>query len=67
MPSAEQNEIVEPNERAKRVASHHEKASAKRARLQHMRERNENYLAERREETAAEDELTEELRVSVPD
>ena len=67
MPSAEQNETVELTERTKRVASHNEKASAKIARLRHMKERNENYLAEQREEKAAEDELTQELRVSVTD
>ena len=69
MPSAQQNETVELNERTKSVASHqhHEKASAKSARLRHMKERNENYLAEQREEKAAEDELTKELRVSFSD
>ncbi len=67
MPSAEQNETVELTERTKDVASHNGKASAKIARLRHMKERNENYLAERREEKAAEDELTKELRVSVTD
>jgi hypothetical protein len=65
MPSAEQNETVEPSVRTNGVASHNEKA--KRARLRHMKERNENYLAEQREEQAAEDELTQELRVSVTD
>ena len=67
MPSAEQNDTVELNERTKNVASPDKRASAKSARLRHLKERHENYLAERREEKAAEDELTEELRVSVPD
>ena len=67
MPSAEPNETVELNERTKSVASHNGKALAKSARLRHLKERNENYLAEQREEKAAEDELTKELRVSFSD
>ena len=46
MPSAQQNETVELDERIRNVASHNEKAKAKSARLRHMKERNENYLAE---------------------
>ena len=39
-----------------------EKAKAKNARLRLMKERNENYLAERRDEIDADEELTKELR-----
>jgi hypothetical protein len=50
--------------RNKAVLSAVEKAKAKNARLRLMKERNENYLAERRDEHEADDELTKELRVS---
>ena len=39
-------------------------AKAKNARLRLMKERNENYLAEQREENQTDDELTKELTVS---
>ena len=42
-------------------------AKAKNARLRLMKERNENYLAEQRDEHETEDELTKELRVSTTD
>jgi hypothetical protein len=45
-----------------------QKAKAKNARLRLMKERNEIYLAEQKEERDAEaQELTQELRVSVPE
>ena len=44
------------------VATAIEKAKAKNARLRLMKERNENYLAERRDEIDADEELTKELR-----
>jgi hypothetical protein len=39
-------------------------AKAKNARLRLMKERNENYLAEQRDENDIDDELTKELQVS---
>ena len=48
--------------RNKVVATAIEKAKAKNARLRLMKERNENYLAERRDEHDADEELTKELR-----
>jgi len=42
-------------------------AKAKSARLRLMKERNENYLAEQRDEHETDDELTKELRVSTTD
>jgi len=42
-------------------------AKAKNARLRLMKERNENYLAEQRDEHETDDELTKELRVSTTD
>ena len=59
MPIAEPKEAVEPV-----VATAIQKAKAKNARLRLMKERNENYLAEQRDEAAAEEDLTKELRVS---
>ena len=59
MRSLEKNEPV--------VAEAIQKAKAKNARLRLMKERNENYLAERREERESDDELTKELRWSTGD
>jgi hypothetical protein len=59
MPVAEPKEALKP---VVETAIH--KAKAKNARLRLMKERNENYLAEQRDEAAADDELTKELRVS---
>jgi hypothetical protein len=42
-------------------------AKAKNARLRLMKERNENYLAEQRDEQETDDELTKELRISTTD
>jgi hypothetical protein len=57
MPVAEPKEAVEPA-----VATAIQKAKAKSARLRLMKERNEHYLAEQREDV--DEELTQELRVS---
>ena len=66
MPIAEAKETVEPT-----VATSNSKAKAKNARLRPMKERNENYLAERRdEEDESIDGLTESLAfviLQVPD
>ena len=59
MPVAEPKEPVEPV-----VVTAIQKAKAKNARLNLMKERNENYLAEQRDEDAADEELTKELGVS---
>jgi hypothetical protein len=59
MSAAEPKEAVEPV-----VMSAIQKAKAKNARLRLMKERNENYLAEQRDEEAGEEEQTRELRVS---
>jgi len=67
MPVAEDQgaaEVGNTEEKQTVVASAIKKAKAKNARLRLMKERNENYLAERRGEDEADDELTEELRVS---
>jgi hypothetical protein len=66
MPPAEDQgaaEVGNTEEKQTVVASAIKKAKAKNARLRLMKERNENYLAERRGEYE-EDERTEELRVS---
>jgi len=55
---------VDTGEKQTVVATAIKQAKAKNARLRLMKERNENYLAERRGEDEADDELTEELRVS---
>jgi|SoiMethySBSTD1v2_1073268.scaffolds.fasta_scaffold1228061_2 hypothetical protein len=57
-------EVGNTEEKQTVVASAIKKAKAKNARLRLMKERNENYLAERRGEDEADDELTQELRVS---
>ena len=54
--------VAEQKETAVAIAS--QKAKAKTARLRLMKERNENYLAEQRDEHEADEELTKELRVS---
>jgi hypothetical protein len=59
MPAAEPKEPVEPV-----VVTAIQEAKAKNARLRLMKERNENYLAEQRDEDATDEELTKELRVS---
>jgi hypothetical protein len=60
MPIAEAKETVEPT-----VATAIQKAKAKNARLRLMKERNENYLAERRdEEDESIDDLIKELQIS---
>jgi len=67
MPVAEDEgaaEVGNMEEKQTVVASAIKKAKAKNARLRLMKERNENYLAERRGEDEADDELTQELRVS---
>ena len=67
MPVAEDEgaaEVGSMEEKQTVVASAIKKAKAKNARLRLMKERNENYLAERRGEDEADDELTQELRVS---
>jgi hypothetical protein len=66
MPAAEQKEAVEldvktSETRNKVVMTAIERAKAKNARLRLMKERNENYLAERRDEDAADEEPTREL------
>jgi hypothetical protein len=53
---------AEPNETD--VVKRIETAKAKSARLRLMKERNENYLAEQRDENQTDDELTKELTVS---
>jgi hypothetical protein len=50
--------------RNKGVVTAAEKAKAKNVRLRLMKERNENYLAERRDEQETDEELTKELTVS---
>jgi hypothetical protein len=55
---------ITSEQRNKVVLTAVEKAKAKNARLRLMKERNENYLAERRDEHEADDDLTKELRVS---
>jgi hypothetical protein len=66
MPVAEHEGAAEVDTEEKHtvVATAIKQAKAKNARLRLMKERNENYLAERRGEDEADDELTEELRVS---
>jgi hypothetical protein len=66
MPVAEHEGAAEVDTEEKQtvVATAIKQAKAKNARLRLMKERNENYLAERRGEDEADDELTEELRVS---
>lgn len=66
MPVAEREGAAEVDTEEKQtvVATAIKQAKAKNARLRLMKERNENYLAERRGEDEADDELTEELRVS---
>jgi hypothetical protein len=59
MPVAEPKAAVEPV-----VATAIQRAKAKNARLRLMKERNENYLAEQRDEDAADAEMTRELRIS---
>lgn len=58
MPIAESKETVETV-----VGTAIQKAKAKNARLRLMKERNENYLAEQRDEEATDDEVTKELKV----
>ena len=54
-----------PNNQPQAVATAVEKARAKNARLRLMKERNENYLAERRDyDDEANDDFTKELTVS---
>jgi hypothetical protein len=60
MAVAEPKEVVEPV-----VVTAIHKAKAKNARLRLMKERNENYLAEQRDEDAADEELTKEVSVSI--
>jgi len=58
MPIVEPKETVEPV-----VVTAIQKAKAKNARLRLMKERNENYLAEQRDEEAIDEEVTKELKV----
>ena len=55
-------EAAKPNEID--VVEGTQTATAKNARLRLMKERNENYLAEQRDENDIDDELTKELQVS---
>ena len=66
MPGAEQKKAVdldvnENDTRKEVVMTAIQRAKAKNARLRLMKERNENYLAEQREEDEEDDELTKEL------
>jgi hypothetical protein len=66
MPEGEHKEAVEldvntSETRNKAVITAIERAKAKNARLRLMKERNENYLAERKDEDAVDEEPTEEL------
>lgn len=58
MPIAEPKEAVEPV-----VVNAIQRAKTKNARLRLMKERNENYLAEQRDEEAIDEEVTKELKV----
>ncbi len=58
MPLAEPKEAVEPG-----VVTAIQRAKTKNARLRLMKERNENYLAEQRDEEAIDEEVTKELKV----
>jgi hypothetical protein len=63
-PDISQSDDVQPvsgEERAKAVAQAIEHAKAKNARLRLMKARNENYLAEQRDEREPEEDRTEEL------
>jgi hypothetical protein len=53
----------EPNE--SEIVKRTQTAKATNARLRLMKERNENYLAEQRDENETDDELTKELTVSI--
>jgi len=53
-----------PEQKESDLATASQKAKAKTARLRLLKERNENYLAEQRDEHEADEELTKELRVS---
>ena len=66
MPGAEHEGAAEEDTEEKQTVAGTaiKQAKAKNARLRLMKERSENYLAERRGEDEADDELTEELRVS---
>ena len=60
MPTAEREKNVDLDEKV--VVTAIERAKAKNARLRLMKERNESYLAEQRDEHEADDELTKELK-----
>jgi hypothetical protein len=64
---AVETDVKTSEHRNKVVMTAIQKAKAKNARLRLMKERNENYLAERRDEDEADEELTKELRVSAAD
>jgi hypothetical protein len=62
MPDAENPTTNQNNERlSKIVAKATENARAKNARLRHLKERNENYLAERKDYEDSDEERTQEL------
>jgi hypothetical protein len=60
MPGAELEKAVDLDQKVVMTAI--EKARAKNARLRLMKERNENYLAEQKDEHELDDELTKELK-----
>ena len=60
MPVAELEKAVEQDQKV--VVTAIEKAKAKNARLRLMKERNENYLAEQKDEEVVDDEFTKELK-----
>jgi ribosomal protein S1 len=60
MPVAEPEKAVQLDQKV--VVTAIERAKAKNARLRLMKERNENYLAEQKDEHEVDDELTKELK-----
>lgn len=62
MPNTENTTPSNNNDRLNKiVAKATENARAKNARLRHLKERNENYLAERKDEEDPDEERTQEL------